>query len=206
MTEDLNIKVIIIGSSGTGKTNIIKAATNKPFDDDNNTTLASSFVSKSINIDKKKYNLELWDTAGQEKFKSLTKIFIVDSKIVIFVYDVTQRKTFEELDFWIKRTKEILGEYPVYALFGNKKDLLLDKVIEEEEGKKKAEEIGAYFKLTSAKNERDKINEYINELVKIYINKYKSNVSETFHREASFTIQYISKNKKNKGNGCCFKS
>ena len=69
MTEDLNIKVIIIGSSGTGKTNIIKAATNKPFDDDNNTTLASSFVSKSINIDKKKYNLELWDTAGQQLVK-----------------------------------------------------------------------------------------------------------------------------------------
>ena len=68
MTEDLNIKVIIIGSSGTGKTNIIKAATNKPFDDDNNTTLASSFVSKSINIDKKNI---IWNYGTQPVKKNL---------------------------------------------------------------------------------------------------------------------------------------
>ena len=98
MIDDLNIKVILIGTSGTGKTNIIKAATNKPFEEDNNSTLTSSFVSKNITIDKKTYHIELWDTAGQEKFKSLTKLFIVDSKIVIFVYDITQKKSFEELD------------------------------------------------------------------------------------------------------------
>ena len=209
MSEYRNIKAIIIGSSGTGKTNIIKAAIDEPFEEDNKSTLTSSFVSKNIKIDKKTYHLDLWDTAGQEKYKSLTKIFIVDSKIVIFVYDITQRKTFDELDFWIKITKEILGDYPIYALFGNKKDLLLEKVIDEEEGKKKAEEIGAYFKLTSARSERDKINEYIKELIKMYLNKYKSNFSDTFHRdrEESFTLQYITKSNDNKkGFRCCEKS
>ena len=137
MIDDINIKVIIIGTSGTGKTNIIRAATNTPFEEDNHSTLTSSFVSKNIIIEKKTYHIELWDTAGQEKFKSLTKIFIVDSKIVIFVYDITQKKSFEELDYWVKLTKEALGEYPVYALFGNKKDLYLDEEVDEEEGKKK---------------------------------------------------------------------
>ena len=205
MIDDLNIKVILIGTSGTGKTNIIKAATNKPFEEDNNSTLTSSFVSKNIIIEKKTYHIELWDTAGQEKFKSLTKLFIVDSKIVIFVYDITQKKSFEELDYWVKLTKEALGEYPVYALFGNKKDLYLDEKVDEDEGKKKAEEIGAYFKLTSAKTERENLNEYINELVKMFINKNKNNDnSETYHREESFTLQM--RKKKKKKEGCCEKS
>jgi small GTP-binding protein len=205
MIDDINIKVIIIGTSGTGKTNIIRAATNTPFEEDNHSTLTSSFVSKNIIIEKKTYHIELWDTAGQEKFKSLTKIFIVDSKIVIFVYDITQKKSFEELDYWVKLTKEALGEYPVYALFGNKKDLYLEEEVDEEEGKKKAEEIGAYFRLTSAKTERENLNEYITELVKMFINKNKNNDnSETYHREESFTLQFTKKKKKKEG--CCEKS
>ena len=205
MIDDINIKVIIIGTSGTGKTNIIRAATNTPFEEDNHSTLTSSFVSKNIIIEKKTYHIELWDTAGQEKFKSLTKIFIIDSKIVIFVYDITQKKSFEELDYWVKLTKEALGEYPVYALFGNKKDLYLDEEVDEEEGKKKAEEIGAYFRLTSAKTERENLNEYITELVKMFINKNKNNDnSETYHREESFTLQFTKKKKKKEG--CCEKS
>jgi len=205
MIDDINIKVIIIGTSGTGKTNIIRAATNTPFEEDNHSTLTSSFVSKNIIIEKKTYHIELWDTAGQEKFKSLTKIFIVDSKIVIFVYDITQKKSFEELDYWVKLTKEALGEYPVYALFGNKKDLYLEEEVDEEEGKKKAEEIGAYFRLTSAKTERENLNEYITELVKMFINKNKNNDnSETYHREESFTLQFTKKKKKKEG--CCDKS
>ena len=98
MSEDNNIKVILIGMSGTGKTNIIKALVNKPFEEDNDSTLTSSFVGKNVTINKKNYQLEIWDTAGQELYKSLTKIFIVDSKIVIFVYDITHEDSFEELD------------------------------------------------------------------------------------------------------------
>ena len=135
--------------------------------------------------------------------ESLTKLFIVDSKIVIFVYDITQKKSFEELDYWVKLTKEASGEYPVYALFGNKKDLYLDEEVDEDEGKKKSEEIGAYFKLTSAKTERENLNEYINELVKMFISKNNDN-SETYHREESFTLQM--RKKKKKKEGCCEKS
>ena len=208
MIDEMNIKAIIIGSSGTGKTNIIRAATNNPFEEENNSTLASSFVSKSIDIDKKTYHIELWDTAGQERYKSLTKIFIIDSKIVIFVYDITQKKSFEEVDYWAQLAKESLGNYPIYALFGNKKDLYLDEEVDEEQGKKKAEEIGAFFRLTSAKTEGDNINEYIKELVKMYINKINSNdkdSNETYHREESFTLQHRKENKQKK-NGCCEKS
>ena len=75
--------------SGTGKTNIINAMTNQPFDTNKISTLASTLIEKVIEINKKKYSIELWDTAGKEKFKFLSKIFLKDSKIVIFVNYIT---------------------------------------------------------------------------------------------------------------------
>ena len=208
MEEETSIKIIVIGMEGSGKTNIIQAAINNPFQENNKSTLASSFISKKFTYGKKKYHIDIWDTAGQEKFKSLTKLFIVDSKIVIFVYDITQRKSFEELDHWIKIAKDALGDFPVYAIFGNKKDLYSEEEVAEGEGQKLAEEIDAYFKLTSAKTERESINEYIEELIKMFINKHNifdRNNSETFHREESFTLQYTSNKKKKRGR-CCEKT
>ena len=117
-----SIKVILLGGSGTGKTNIIKALVDRPFDESSNSTLTSSFISKKININNREYHLELWDTAGQEIYRSLTKLFLVDSKIVIFVYDITQKSSFEELDFWINTAKENLDNTAIYAIFANKKD------------------------------------------------------------------------------------
>ena len=146
--SESSIKVILLGGSGTGKTNIIKALVDRPFDESSNSTLTSSFISKKININNREYHLELWDTAGQEIYRSLTKLFLVDSKIVIFVYDITQKSTFEELDFWIKTAKDNLGDTPIYAIFGNKKDLYIDKQVEEKKEKKKEKKLKDYLKKT----------------------------------------------------------
>ena len=201
MSEEYSIKVILLGGSGTGKTNIIKALVDKPFDESSNSTLTSSFISKKININKKDYHLELWDTAGQEMYKSLTKLFLVDSKIVIFVYDITKKSSFDDLDFWINTVKDNLGDTPIYAIFGNKKDLFLHEEIEEGEGLKKAEELGAYFRLTSAKNERQSINKYLIDLTEQYIKKFgKNNSEEQIHRDFSFALQSEDKSKKKP---CC---
>ena len=165
------IKTILVGMSGAGKTNIINAMIDQPFDSNKISTLTSSFVDKYIVIKNKKYHIELWDTAGQERYRSLTKIFVKDSKIVIFVYDITTRESFEEINYWVETVKEILGDSPIYGLIGNKKDLFMNEVIDEDTGKNKAEEIGALFKLTSAKNERGGINEFMKELLEEYLKK-----------------------------------
>ena len=81
--EDQEIKVILVGESGTGKTSLINSAIGLPFKEYEVTTNAAGFVTKVIKIDGKSYSLNLWDTIGQEKFRSLTKIFMKDSKIVI---------------------------------------------------------------------------------------------------------------------------
>ena len=203
MSDDNSIKVILVGMSGTGKTNIIKALVDKPFVDENDSTLTSSFVSKSIKINKKTYNLEIWDTAGQEMYKSLTKLFIVGSKVVIFVYDITDKSSFNELDYWVKTVKDILGKTPIYAIFGNKKDLFMNEKVTEEEGEKKGQEIGAHFKLTSAKTERENINIIVNDLVKEYVEREEKDNKSISNREESFALQINKEPKKKKK--CCEK-
>ena len=167
-----NIKVILVGMTSVGKTNMINILSGRQFQTSILSTTSSSYVEKKMNIDNKKYNLQIWDTAGQEKFRSLTKIFIKDSRIVIFVYDISSKKSFEEVDYWVNIVKEILGDKPVFGLAGNKKDLFLEEEVDENEGIKKAEEIGAIFKLTSAKTKHG-INELMEQLLREYIRKLK---------------------------------
>ena len=165
------IKVILIGESGTGKTSLINAAMGLPFKENLESTTANSFSSKRITIGSNQYILNLWDTIGQEKFRSLTKIFIKDSKIVILVYDITRLATFKELDFWHKMVHDILGDEMVVGVCGNKQDLFTREQVKEETGKKYAEEKNIPFKLTSAKNPLS-FNKFLDELVSIYIEKF----------------------------------
>ena len=204
--DSLEIKTILVGMSGTGKTNIINAMTNQPFDSDKISTLTSSFVDKYIEINKKKYHVELWDTAGQEKYRSLTKIFVKDSRIVIFVYDITTKASFEEIDYWVTTVKEILGEGPVYGLIGNKKDLFIKEEIDEDTGRNKANEIGAIFKLTSAKTERAAINDYMNELLQEFLRRNGENIKKEVRIQtidSSVEIKYRKKKEKNDNKNCC---
>ena len=172
--EDVKeIKTILVGMSGTGKTNIINVLTGHGFDTSKCSTTTCSFVDKYMEVKQKKYRLEIWDTAGQEQFRSLTNIFIKDSKIVIFVYDITNKESFEEVDFWVNSVKEMLGDNPVFGLAGNKKDLFTKEEVEEEEGEKKANEINAIFKLTSAKTGHG-INDFMQILLEEYVKRIES--------------------------------
>ena len=205
--DSQEIKTILVGMSGTGKTNIINAMTNQPFDSNKISTLTSTFIEKVIEINKKKYSIELWDTAGQEKYKSLTKIFLKDSKIVIFVYDITTQESFEEVNYWVTTVKEILGEEPVYGLVGNKKDLYMNEEIDEDTGRNKADEIGALFKLTSAKSERGAINDYLVELLEEYLRRNGENIKVQPRRqtiESSLSINYSKRrDKSSQSSKCC---
>ena len=169
--EDQEIKVILVGESGTGKTSLINIAMGVKFVEGVETsTSTASFVTKIIKIGGKSYSLNLWDTIGQEKFRSLTKIFIKDSKIVIFVYDITRLESFKELDYWFKTIKEVLGDVPVLGIAGNKSDLFMKEQVKEEDAEKYAENKNVSFKLTSAKNPLS-FNTFLEDLLKQYIKK-----------------------------------
>ena len=169
--EEEEIKVILVGQAGTGKTSLINSAMGQQFiEGKEQSTISSSFVTKKINIGEKSYSVNLWDTIGQEKFRSLTKIFIKDSKIVIFVYDITVLTSFEELQYWYDTIKEVLGDTAVLGIAGNKQDLFINEEVSEEKAKKYADDKKALFKLTSAKNPLN-FNQLLEDLLKEYIKK-----------------------------------
>ena len=152
----------------TGKTSLINTAIGLSFQDKLPSTTTNSIVNKVMEIKGKKYSINLWDTIGQEKYRSLTKIFMKGAKVVIFVYDITSRHTFTELDFWFKSTQEIINEKIVMGIIGNKSDLFLKEEVSEEEGRKLAKDKGFEFALTSAKNSSI-FCEFLEKLVKKYI-------------------------------------
>ena len=171
MEESENIKIIVLGETGTGKTNLINAYFDKPFNKDNFTTTAPEFFQKELKVDGCNCLVGLWDTAGQEKYRSLSKVIMNGSKIVVLVYDVTNKKTFEELNFWVKSVEEVLGKDPILGIAANKIDLFEEQVVEKEEGEKYANDIGALFAETSAKEDQKGFQDFIYKLLQKYIQK-----------------------------------
>ncbi len=201
MSEDRSsiIKVILVGDTGTGKTNLITVSAGFEFNSNSLTTTSCSYVQKIIVKNNKEYKINLWDTIGQEKYRSLTKIFLKDSKIVIFVYDITNRLSYNSLQFWKKIIDEVLGPTPVFGVVGNKKDLYLDEKVKEEEGEEFANKIGAKFLVTSAKNEAQRFSIFIESLLDEYLSK---NIQPDENRLESIFINKETK-KKEKEEGCC---
>ena len=154
-------KAILLGESGVGKTSLINIAGGGKFNPSEVPSITSNFIKKYIEIDSKKYLINIWDTAGQEKYKQLAKLFFHGSDIVILVYDISSKETFNSLDFWYKETKENINNKFIYGIVGNKKDLYLKEEVPEKEGKKYAESKGAKFALLSAKDDPKSFNDFI---------------------------------------------
>ena len=166
---NIKIKTILIGDSGVGKTNLINIIAGKNFDPNEESTINGSFFRKQLNIKEKTYNIYLWDTIGQERLKSLTKLFFKNAKIVILVYDISSKSSFKNLDNWIKDCKEVLGDNFVMGICGNKTDLYLNEQVSEDEGKEYSEKIGCRWTLTSAKTDKVGFPKFLEELVEDYM-------------------------------------
>ena len=181
LDDESAIKIILLGESGTGKSNLINICCNLEFNPNTESNITSSILEKTINLGKIAYNIKLWDTAGQEKFRTVNNLFIKDSKICVFVYDVNNKKTFQELDFWVNAVEGILGKEPILAVVGNKSDL--KEVIKKKEGEEYAKKIGAFFFQTSAKNDKNGFSNFINILVEEFLFKNNLNGWEIISKE-----------------------
>ena len=149
------IKVVLIGESGAGKTSIIQQYAYKMFDPDCATSISSQYISKVITFPdrNKSVRLEIWDTAGQERYRSMAKLFYKDAKIIIFVYDVSSKISYDELiNFWIPEVNNNCLKDCKFALVANKSDLYEIECVSPEEGNNLAEKMGAIFQKTSAKS------------------------------------------------------
>ena len=196
--DDQEIKVILVGEMFTGKTSLINAAMGLPFHEGEMSTSTASFVTKVVKINGKHYSLNIWDTIGQEKFRALTKIFIKDSKIVIFVYDITNIHTFNEIEnYWFKTIYDVLGDKPVLGIVGNKQDLFVKEQVKEEVAQKYADDKKVSFKLTTAKNPLS-FNKFLEELLKQYIEKCGGKIEASDGKKLN-----DNKDNKNKEKRCC---
>ena len=151
--EAIPVKVVLLGESGVGKTSIISQFTANKFNPRCPTSVSAQFISKIINFPEynKKIKFDIWDTVGQEKYRSLAKIFYKDARIIIFVYDITTEFSFAAIkDFWYKETYEYADNEPLLALVANKMDLYKDEQVKNDLGKEYADEINAIFQNTSA--------------------------------------------------------
>ena len=149
----VDAKVVLVGESGVGKTSIIKQFTSHKFDPDCAASISSQFSSKVVNISdsKKAIRFDLWDTAGQEKYRSLAKIFYKDARIIIFVYEITNKKSFEGIqNYWYQQVNANRLPKVVFAVVGNKSDLYNNSEVDEKEASDWADSIGAIFQTTSA--------------------------------------------------------
>ena len=155
MQNEEENKVVLIGESGVGKTCIINQFMNGKFDADSLSNLSAQFFRKNIVFSgDKNITLDIWDTAGQEMFRSLNRIFYSNSKVVVLVYDVTNKKSFDELkNYWWGQIKENCNNNIIIALAANKCDLYEQRQVSDEEGEEFAESLGALFASTSAKND-----------------------------------------------------
>jgi len=193
--DDCKLKVILLGELSVGKTSLINAFLGNKFQE-YKSTISSQFSQKIVKMKEAVYNIDLWDTAGNEKYRSITKMFIRDSQIVIFVYDITNRDTFTSLEFWVDSAKELLGENPIYGLAGNKIDLFENEKVKKEEGEEYAQKIGALFEVTSAKEDPEGFKNFVNQLLKQYFLKYNDNSVQDL-----ISIRTFKEQKKNRK--CC---
>ena len=161
--------MILLGEAGCGKTSIISRYTLDRFDSNYFTTYSSTFLSKLFEYKGKKYNINIWDTVGQEKFRSLTKIFIKGTKICLFVYDITNKQSFKELEFWLEQAKTIAEKDVVLGMAGNKSDLIVKQEVDDKEAMNFAKENNIIFGSTSAAKNKSSVDQLINKLIIKYI-------------------------------------
>ena len=148
------IKLVVVGQTGVGKTCIINRVIHDQFSENPPSTTAS-FNELKVNVNKgrTKVSLQIWDTAGQEKYRSIGKLFYTEAKVVMMVYDITKGETFEDIKkYWYGAVMENTDDVKMIYLIGNKSDLYESEDVKEDTAREYAKSINARFALTSALN------------------------------------------------------
>ena len=198
------IKIILLGDSGVGKTNIILRYLKNEFNSNSLSTIGTTFGVKQLTRNNIIYNLNIWDTTGQEAYRAVTKLFVQGAQIVILVYSIDKPNSLESINFWYNSVKEICGDNIVLAIVGNKYDLLFDdkivlkEIVPDEEGQKIAKEKNAIFKLISAKNDKKGIDSLFEKTLDDYLDR------NIFIEQKDESIKINNKShKKEKKKKCC---
>ena len=192
---DYTIKLLIVGDSSVGKTNFIYRFIENRFNENYMTTTGIDLKTMNIEIKNKKIRVQLWDTAGQEKYRAITKNLFLKVQGTLVVYDITNQDSFVNLKSWVKSIRDECGRQMQILLIGNKSDLDEKREISKDEALAYAKEEKVDYLETSSKT-----GENIQKAIQILCEKVLDNTD--FDADHSFTLEQssFSKEKKRK---CC---
>jgi small GTP-binding protein len=186
-------KYIIIGSSGVGKSCLLLQFTDKRFRPVGESTIGVDFGVRKIPIDGKQIKLQIWDTAGQDNFRSIIRSYYRGTVGALLVYDITQRQTFNCLTSWLEDARKHSTSNMVIMLIGNKCDLIAKREVQKEEGEAFAREHGLIFMETSAKTAANVEEAFINTAREIY-RKIQEGVLDPLNEDTGIKIGSLGKN------------
>ena len=154
MTEssEMIFKILIIGDSTTGKTNILSKYLHNKFDKASKATIGVELFRKIFTIKNDKVEAQIWDTAGQERYRSVTKAYYKGALGALIVYDITKKETFGNIDNWIADIRNSADKKVSIILVGNKNDLEQEREVSKDSGEMKARQFGFAYMETSALN------------------------------------------------------
>jgi small GTP-binding protein len=188
---DMMFKVLLLGDSGVGKSSLLLRYTKNQFSTDMRATIGVEFGIKYLELDNFQIKVQIWDTAGMERYRAMTSAYYKGAKGVIVVYDICRKITFDNLDKWIDDFRSKADQDAVILIVGNKSDSKDKREVNSEEGKTKAEKNNTAFMETSAKSSEN-VQKAFFELCKEILKNYKEKNSDM--------INDIEENKK-KNNG-----
>ena len=196
MSFDYMFKLLVVGESGVGKTCMLLRFADDSFEDNFLSTIGVDFKVKEIVVDNQKVKLQIWDSAGQERFRNITASYYRNSSAIIIVYDITNHESFNKVSEWIEEVRGFVPNSPL-LLVGNKCDLEEKRQVTYEEGEEFAKKNNIMFLETSAKTRHNidaTFQEIARQLIKDAANKPKF--------ETANKINIDSKSNKQKGK-CC---
>jgi small GTP-binding protein len=216
--HDFVVKVVLIGDSAVGKTNILSRFCKDEFSVNSHSTVGVEFASKIMMVSEKKVKVQIWDTAGQERFKAITNTYYYRAKGAVVVFDITKFSSFQNVDKWVEDLRQVTGKEIVIVLVGNKSDLKLNRAVTKEEALEKAKILGGLPYLeTSALNNthitetfttliQSKLKIFKNILVGIYdlyLSKSEENVENELNLRNSFSVGTNNQKQNGPKSKCC---
>ena len=211
---DYIYKIVLIGDSGVGKTNLFLRYLKNKFDYNSKATVGVEFGSKNIKIDDTIIKAQIWDTAGQERYRSITSAYYKGSHGALVVYDVTKTESFNNVDKWISDLRNNTDAKLVIMLIGNKIDLEKERTVKPEEGQEKSNENEVVYIETSALDSRNvekAFEDIVTKIHKTYINNNIKDMQEQSYQlqrgknlpDSSHTNEHSNVANKNEQLKCC---
>ncbi|XP_051130202.1 ras-related protein RABB1c-like [Andrographis paniculata] len=197
-------KYIIIGDTGVGKSCMLLQFTDKRFQPVHDLTIGAEFGSNTVTINNKPIKLLIWDTAGQELFRSITRFYYRGAAAALLVFDITRRKTFDDLTSWLEDARRDASPYMTIMLVGNKSDLADRRVVSVEEAEQFAKEHGLIYIEASAKTAHNIDKAFVKTTSTIY-KKIQDGIFDVCNETNGITIGYGERDSvvAAKRRGCC---